>query len=78
MKKNLIYVAGVVVALAPVAAFADTFATSSAAAVITSGLSDTGYLLVLVVGAIFATTVALMGAGYAIRHISKRLLGRKF
>jgi len=56
----------------------DMFATSSAITIINQGLTDTGTILVLVVGSVFAASVALMGAGYAIRHISRRLLGRKF
>jgi len=54
------------------------FSTTTAGTIITNGLTDTGYLLVLIITAVFAANVALMGAGYAIRHIAKRLLGRKF
>jgi len=44
---------------------------------ITTALGNTGTVIALVVSAILIGMVALMGLGYAIRHIRK-LLGRKF
>jgi len=50
---------------------------ASSTADITTALSNSGTVVALVVGSILIGLVALMGLGYAVRHI-KKLIGRKF
>jgi len=45
---------------------------------ITNALTNSGLLIALVLASVVVGVIALMGLGYAIRHIGKRLLGRKF
>jgi hypothetical protein len=54
------------------------FATSSAATILASAFSDTGYLLGVILVAVVAGTIALMGLGYGIRHVKKWITGRRF
>lgn len=54
------------------------FSTTTAASILTSAFSDTGYLLGIILVAIVAGTVALMGLGYGIRHVKKWITGRRF
>jgi len=54
------------------------FATSSATTILNSAFTDTGTLLVLILTAIVAGTIALMGLGYGIRHVKKWITGRRF
>jgi len=51
---------------------------ASSTELITTALSNTGVLIALVLASVVVGVIALMGLGYAIRHIGKRLLGRKF
>jgi len=44
---------------------------ASSTATITTALGDTGTLVALVVGSIVIGMIALMGLGFAIRHIRK-------
>jgi len=44
---------------------------------ITTALGNTGTIIALVVASILIGMVALMGLGYAVRHIRK-LIGRRF
>lgn len=53
------------------------FATSSFTTVFNGAASDTGYVVLIVVGSTIAGTIALMGLGYGIRHLRK-LIGGKF
>jgi len=53
------------------------YATSSFAATFAGASADTGYVITLVVGAVVAGMIALMGLGFGIRHL-KKLTGRKF
>jgi len=43
-----------------------------------TALTNTGTVVALVVASILIGVIALMGLGYAIRHISRRILGKKF
>jgi len=54
------------------------YTISSSTTDITTALTNTGSEVALVVASILIGVVALMGLGYAVRHISKRILGRKF
>lgn len=51
---------------------------ASSTADITTALSNTGVLVALVLASVVVGVIALMGLGYAIRHIKKWILGRKF
>jgi len=50
---------------------------ASSTADIGTALTNTGTVVALVVASILIGLVALMGLGYAVRHI-KKLLGRRF
>lgn len=54
------------------------FATSSFAAIFNGAVSDTGYMVGLVVAAVTIGVIALMGLGFGIRHIKKWITGKKF
>jgi len=54
------------------------FSTSSMASIFNGAVSDTGYMVVLVVGAVVIGVIALMGLGFGIRHIKKWITGKKF
>jgi len=54
------------------------FSTSSMALIFNAAVSDTGYMVVLVVGAVVIGVIALMGLGFGIRHIKKWITGKKF
>ena len=54
------------------------YATSSALTALTSMFTDTGTLLVAVIGTILAGAVALLGLGFGFRHLKKYITGRKF
>lgn len=54
------------------------FATSTAAAILGTAFSDTGYLLGIILVAVVAGTIALMGLGFGIRHVKKWITGRRF
>jgi hypothetical protein len=54
------------------------FATSSFATVFNLAVSDTGYMVGLVVAAVTIGVVALMGLGFGIRHLKKWITGKKF
>jgi len=54
------------------------FATSTLASIWAGATSDTGYILTLVLTAVVAGTIALMGLGYGIRHVKKWITGRRF
>jgi len=54
------------------------FNIASSTELITSALGSTGTIIALTLASVVVGVIALMGLGYAIRHISKRLLGRKF
>jgi len=51
---------------------------SSTTGVIASMFSDTGTILTAVIGTVVAAIVALLGLGFAIRHLKKYVTGRKF
>jgi len=53
------------------------YSIASSTADITTALGNTGVVIALVVASILIGMVALMGLGYAVRHIRK-LLGRRF
>jgi len=53
------------------------FATSSALASIAGAFSDTGVLVGVIVTAIVAGVVALMGVGMALRKLRKNVTGGK-
>lgn len=54
------------------------YAIASTTAVLTQAFTDTGTILVLVIGVIVTAVVALMGLGYGIRHLRKHVSGKKF
>jgi len=54
------------------------YGIASSTADITTALGNTGTEVALVLASILVGVVALMGLGYAVRHISRRILGRKF
>lgn len=54
------------------------FSTTTATTILESAFSDTGVLLLLVLTAVVAGTIALMGLGYGIRHVKKWITGRRF
>jgi len=45
---------------------------------LTSFFGDAGVIVALVLGAVVAGTIALMGLGFGIRHVRKWITGRKF
>lgn len=51
---------------------------ASSSADIATSLTNTGTLVALTVASILIGVIALMGLGFAVRHISRRILGRKF
>jgi len=53
------------------------YGIASSSADVTTALTNAGILIALVVASVLVGWVALMGLGYARRHIGK-LLGRKF
>jgi len=54
------------------------FATSSALSVIAGMFTDTGTLIAAVIAGVVAGAVALVGLGFAWRHLTKRVTGKKF
>lgn len=53
------------------------YTIASSTSDITTALTNTGTVVALVVASILVGMVALMGLGYAVRHI-KKLIGRRF
>lgn len=51
---------------------------ASSSAQISQSLTDTGTLVAIVILAIAAGAVALMGLGFLFRHLKKWITGRKF
>jgi len=51
---------------------------ASTTAVLSSAFSDTGTILVSVIGVVVVGLVALLGLGFGIRHLRKYITGRKF
>jgi len=54
------------------------FSTTTAATILGNAFTDTGYLLGVILVAVVAGTIALMGLGYGIRHVKKWITGRRF
>jgi len=54
------------------------FATSSFTSVFNGAVSDTGYMVGIVVTAVVVGVIALMGLGFGIRHVKKWITGKKF
>jgi len=54
------------------------FSTTTASALFTSMAQDVGVLLALSIGAVLITWAALVGLGYGIRLIVRKITGRKF
>jgi len=54
------------------------FSTSTFATIFNGAVSDTGYMVGLVVAATVVGVIALMGLGFGIRHIKKWITGKKF
>jgi len=54
------------------------YATSSFLSTFNGAASDTGYVVSIVVSAVVAGAVALMGLGMGIRHLRRYITGRKF
>jgi len=51
---------------------------ASTTATLSQAFSDTGTILLAVIGVIVTAIVALMGLGFGIRHLRKYVTGRKF
>lgn len=51
---------------------------ASTTGILATAYSDTGTILVAVIGTIVAGIVALLGLGFGIRHLRKYITGRKF
>jgi len=51
---------------------------SSTTASITSMFSDIGTVMTLVIPAVLAVTIALLGLGFGYRHLKKYVTGKKF
>jgi len=54
------------------------YATSSFLSTFNGAAADTGYVVTVVVTAVVAGAIALMGLGFGIRHIKKWITGKKF
>jgi len=46
--------------------------------VLSTAFSDTGTILVAVIGVVLTGLVALLGLGFGVRHLKKYITGRKF
>lgn len=51
---------------------------ASTTATLATAFSDTGTILVSVIGVVVAGLIALLGLGFGIRHLRKYITGRKF
>jgi len=51
---------------------------ASTTATISQMFTDTGTILLAVIGTVVTAIVALMGLGFAVRHLKKYITGRKF
>jgi len=51
---------------------------ASTTAVISAMFTDTGTILTAVIATLVVAIVALLGLGFAIRHLRKYITGRKF
>jgi len=51
---------------------------ASTTAVIASMFSDTGTILTATIATVVVGIVALLGLGFAVRHLKKYITGRKF
>jgi len=54
------------------------YSIASSSATLTTAFADTGTLVALVLAAVVAGVIALMGLGFGIRHLRKYITGRKF
>jgi len=54
------------------------YATTTALAAITTAFTDEGTLVAYSLGVIVAALVSLIGLGFALRKMQKRITGRKF
>jgi len=54
------------------------FSTSTFATIWAGAVSDTGYMLAIIVAAVVAAMIALAGLGFGIRHVLKKVTGKKF
>lgn len=52
--------------------------TASTSAVLATAFSDTGTILLSVIGVVVAGLIALLGLGFGVRHLRKYITGRKF
>jgi len=51
---------------------------ASTTSTLSTAFSDTGTILVAVIGTVVVGLVALLGLGFGIRHLRKYITGRKF
>lgn len=56
----------------------DMWNVASTTGVISSMFTDTGTILTAVIATLVAAIVALLGLGFAVRHLKKYVTGRKF
>jgi len=51
---------------------------ASTTGVLATAFSDTGTILVAVIGVIVAALIGLLGLGFGLRHTKKHVTGKKF
>jgi len=54
------------------------YATTTALAAVTQAFTDEGTLITYAIGVIVTALVALIGLNFGLRHMQKRVTGRKF
>jgi len=54
------------------------YTVASSSASITQLMTDSGTLIAVVLGFVLAGAIALVGLGFAWRHLTKRITGKKF
>jgi len=54
------------------------YSTSTAATQLATMFTDTGTLVGIVIAAVVAGAIALMGLGFGFRHLKKYITGKKF
>jgi len=78
MKKKIIAFGAGVVAFAPILVSAAAYSTSTAATDYSNLVSDIGVMIAAGVGATLTGMAALIGLGFAVRHFTRRVSGKKF
>lgn len=76
--RKILYGAIGSIAMLPIFSFAQVYSTTTAAAQINSVASDFGYLIGVSLVVTLAGAAALIGLGFAWRHLKKYVTGKKF